>query len=143
MKIISRFLIAIAITIISIYGCKEDSGFRAISSEVEIGTFSTPEDYLIVGYIKVGNEVALNQVESNMNSKNAITSTAISYPVGSNVPFNLMLQSYIDDMVYEEAPLPCDVIFRVKSDNKIIYEKKYKRGDSPGDTYENGNLIIR
>jgi len=147
MKKSSSFLVALAIFTTSFSGCKEDSGFRAITCETEIGTFNTTDDYLVIAEIEVGDDYAGNYLETNTHTKNIISSTAISYSVGSNVPYLHRFESYNasgnNGFEYEEAPLPCDITFRVKSDNRTVYEKKYKKGESGERTRVDGNLIIR
>lgn len=145
MKKTNSFLVAVAIFSTSFSGCKEDSGFRAITSETEIGTFNTTDNYLLIARITVGDELSGNGVETNTHTKNIISSTAISWSVGSNVPYKHSFQSYVGDNNngYEDALLPCDITFRIKADNRTVYEKKYKKGESADYSYWEGNLIIR
>jgi hypothetical protein len=147
MKKSSSFLVAIAIFATSFSGCKEDSGFRAITCETEIGTFNTTDDYAVIALFDVGDGYAHNSFESNTHTKNIISSTAISYSVGSNVPYKHIFESYNaagnNGVTYDIAPLPCDITFRIKSDNRTVYEKKYKKGESGERTPVDGNLIVR
>jgi hypothetical protein len=143
-----RFLFVSTIILLAFNSCKEDTGFRDVVAEISIDTpnygYVSAEFELYTEQPYVRGTYVENFVDT-LGPKNTTVSDPYSYAVGQNVKYQLDLAARTVDPIlsqWVDTTFSSDVIIKVKANNKVIWTKKFVKGDKPIDR-EFGNIIIR
>jgi hypothetical protein len=147
-----KHVVFLAIFFIAI-SCQEDSGFREVVTEIEIGT---PEYGTICSSIELYTEPPFVQGPNNdggcigtTNGKLTSVTEPFAYAVGTNLSYDFRIDAQVmsfNDLgqpYYVDTTISSAVTIRVKANNKVVWSKEYKKGDRPSNNQEFGNIVIR